>query len=52
MFSADDNVFMFGAYGNDLSKMLVELNGEKVEPAYGGGTSYEVKLKKWRSFRN
>ena len=45
MFSADDNVFMFGAYGNDLSKMLVELNGEKVEPAYGGGTSYEVKLK-------
>ena len=29
-----------------LVKMLVELNGEKVEPAYGGGTSYEVKLKK------
>ena len=45
MFSADDNVFMFGAYGNDLSKMLVELNGEKVKPAYEGGTSYEVKLK-------
>ncbi len=45
MFSADDNTFMFGAYGNDLSKMVVNLNGEKVKPAYEGGTSFEVTLK-------
>ena len=45
MFSADDNLFMFGAYGSDLSKMVVELNGVKVKPAYEGGTSYEVRLK-------
>ena len=45
MFSADDNTFMFGAYGNDLSKMIVNLNGEKVKPVYEGGTSFEVTLK-------
>ena len=45
MFSADDNTFMLGAYGNDLSKMIVNLNGEKVKPAYEGGTSFEVTLK-------
>lgn len=44
MFSADDNTFMFGAYGNDLSNMVVNLNGEKVNPAYEGGTSFEVTL--------
>ena len=36
---------MFGAYGNDLSKMLVQLNGEKIKPSYEGGTSFEVTLK-------
>ena len=45
MFSAEDNPFMFGAYGNDLSKMLVKLNGEKIKPSYEGGTSFEVTLK-------
>lgn len=44
MFSADDNTFMFGAYGNDLSNMVVYLNGLKVNPAYEGGTSFEVTL--------
>ncbi|WP_459964804.1 hypothetical protein [Prevotella falsenii] len=45
MFSADDNKFMFGAYGNDLSKMVAKLNGEALTPTYPGGTSFEVTLK-------
>lgn len=44
MFSADDNHFMFGAYGNDLSRMVVKLNGKKLEPVYPGGTSFECDL--------
>ncbi len=45
MFSADDNHFMLGAYGNDLSKMEVKLNGTKLDPSYPGGTSFEFDLK-------
>ena len=44
MFSADDHHFMLGAYGNDLSKMVVKLNGTKLNPSYPGGTSYEFDL--------
>lgn len=45
MFSADDHHFMLGAYGNDLSKMVVKLNGTKLTPPYPGGTSFEFDLK-------
>ena len=45
MFSADDHHFMLGAYGNDLSKMVVKLNGTKLNPTYPGGTSFEFDLK-------
>lgn len=45
MFSADDHHFMLGAYGNDLSKMMVKLNGTKLTPPYPGGTSFEFDLK-------
>ena len=45
MFSADDHHFMLGAYGNDLSKMVVKLNGTKLDPPYSGGTSFEFDLK-------
>ena len=45
MFSADDHHFMLGAYGNDLSKMVVKLNGTKLDPSYPGGTSFEFDLK-------
>ena len=45
MFSADDHHFMLGAYGNDLSKMVVKLNGTKLNPPYPGGTSFEFDLK-------
>lgn len=45
MFSADDYHFMLGAYGNDLSKMVVKLNGTKLNPSYPGGTSFEFDLK-------
>jgi len=45
MFSADDHHFMLGAYGNDLSKMVVKLNGTKLNPSYPGGTSFEFDLK-------
>ena len=45
MFSADDHHFMLGAYGNDLSKMVVKLNGTKLDPPYPGGTSFEFDLK-------
>ena len=45
MFSADDHHFMLGAYGNDLSKMVVKLNGTKLAPPYPGGTSFEFDLK-------
>lgn len=44
MFSADDHHFMLGAYGNDLSKMVVKLNGTKLDPPYPGGTSFEFDL--------
>ena len=44
MFSADDHHFMLGAYGNDLSKMVVKLNGMKLNPPYPGGTSFEFDL--------
>ena len=44
MFSADDHHFMLGAYGNDLSKMVVKLNGTKLNPSYPGGTSFEFDL--------
>lgn len=44
MFSADDHHFMLGAYGNDLSKMVVKLNGTKLTPPYPGGTSFEFDL--------
>ena len=36
---------MLGAYGNDLSKMVVKLNGTKLNPTYPGGTSFEFDLK-------
>ena len=36
---------MLGAYGNDLSKMVVKLNGTKLNPSYPGGTSFEFDLK-------
>lgn len=45
MFSADDNHFMLGAYGNDMSKMVVKLNGKKLDPVYPGGTSFEFDLR-------
>ena len=45
MFSADDHHFMLGAYGNDLSKMVVKLNGTILDPSYSGGTSFEFDLK-------
>ena len=45
MFSADDHHFMLGAYGNDLSKMVVKLNGTKLNPPYSSGTSFEFDLK-------
>ena len=45
MFSADDHHFMLGAYGNDLSKMVVKLNGTILAPSYPGGTSFEFDLK-------
>ena len=44
MFSADDHHFMLGAYGNDLSKMVVKVNGTKLNPTYPGGTSFEFDL--------
>ena len=44
MFSADDHHFMLGAYGNDLSKMVVKLNGTELNPSYPGSTSYEFDL--------
>ena len=44
MFSVDDHHFMLGAYGNDLSKMVVKLNGTKLNPSYPGGTSFEFDL--------
>ena len=44
MFSADDHHFMLGAYGNDLSKMEVKLNGTELNPSYPGSTSYEFDL--------
>lgn len=45
IFSADDHHFILGAYGNDLSKMVVKLNGTKLDPPYLGGTSFEFDLK-------
>lgn len=45
MFSADDHHFMLGAYGNDLSKMVIKLNGTNLDPSYPGGTSFEFDLK-------
>lgn len=45
MFAADDNTFQFGAYGADANVMKVYLNGEVVNPAYPGSTSYQVSLK-------
>lgn len=45
MFSADDHHFMLGAYGNDLSKMVVKLNETNLDPSYPGGTSFEFDLK-------
>lgn len=45
MFSADDYHFMLGAYGNDMSKMVVKLNGTKLAPSYSGSSSYEFDLK-------
>ena len=45
MFSADDHHFMLGAYGNDLSKMVVKLNETILDPSYPGGTSFEFDLK-------
>ena len=44
MFSADDHHFMLGAYGNDLSKMVVKLNGTELNPSYPGSTSFEFDL--------
>ena len=45
MFSADDHHFMLGAYGNDMSKMVIKLNGTNLDPSYPGGTSFEFDLK-------
>ena len=45
MFSADDHHFLLAAYGNDLGKMEVKLNGTKLAPSYPGGTSFEFDLK-------
>nr|WP_314697201.1 hypothetical protein [uncultured Prevotella sp.] len=44
LFSADDHHFMFTAYGNDMSRMVVKLNGDKIEPLYNGGSSFEFDL--------
>lgn len=45
MFSADDHYFMLVASGNDMSKTVVKLNGNKVEPLYTGSTSFGFDLK-------
>lgn len=45
MFSADDHYFMLTANGNDMSKTVVKLNGNKVEPLYTGSTSFGFDLK-------
>ncbi len=45
MFSADDNHFMLVANGNDMSKMVIKLNGTNLNPSYPGGTSFEFDLK-------
>ena len=45
MFSADDHHFMLAAYGNDMSKMVIKLNGTNLDPSYPGGTSFEFDLK-------
>lgn len=45
MFSKDDHHFMFGAYGTDMSKMVVKLNGTALAPTYPGGSSFEFDLK-------
>ena len=45
MFSADDHHFLLAAYGSDLGKMEVKLNGTKLAPSYPGGTSFEFDLK-------
>ena len=45
MFSADDHHFMLVANGNDMSKMVIKLNGTKLNPSYPGGTSFEFDLK-------
>lgn len=45
MFATDDNTFQFAAYGADANVMKVYLNGEIVNPAYPGSTSYQVSLK-------
>lgn len=44
MFSADDHHFMLTAYGNDMSRMVVKLNGKKLAPTFSGGTSFEFDL--------
>lgn len=44
MFMSEDNPFRFSAYGADANKMLVKLNGTKVESAYENSTAYEVTL--------
>ena len=36
---------MFGAYGTDMSKMVVKLNGTALAPTYPGGSSFEFDLK-------
>lgn len=45
MFAADDHHFMLSAYGNDMSKMVVKLNGKQLSPTYPGGSSFEFDLK-------
>lgn len=45
MFSADDHHFMLVANGNDMSKMVIKLNGTNLDPSYPGGTSFEFDLK-------
>ena len=42
MFSADDHHFMLAAYGNDMSKMVIKLNGTNLDPSYPGGTSLSL----------
>ena len=46
MFSADGQSFhACSQNGNDMSKMVIKLNGTNLNPSYPGGTSFEFDLK-------